>query len=71
LAKLAERAQAGQQQIAALQQENQQLRADIVRLLEWVQVAEGRAANAEAERDQLRTELDKLREQSGRYAGTS
>jgi outer membrane protein OmpA-like peptidoglycan-associated protein len=68
LTRLAERAQAGQQQIAALQQENQQLRADIARLDEQVHVAEGRAAKVEAERDQLRAELAKLREQTAAAA---
>jgi flagellar motor protein MotB len=62
LAKVAEQAKAGQQQINALQQENQQLRADLARVHEQLQVAEGRAANAEAERDQMRTGAAKAAE---------
>jgi outer membrane protein OmpA-like peptidoglycan-associated protein len=43
--------------LAKLAERNQQLRADLARLHEQVQVSEGRAANAEAERDQLRAQL--------------
>jgi hypothetical protein len=63
LAKVTARAESsGQQQLTALREENQQLRAEVARLHEQIQVSEGRAALAEAERDQLRGDLAKLRE---------
>jgi multiple sugar transport system substrate-binding protein len=64
LGKLAEQAAANQQELKSLQQENQQLTAAVAQLHEQIQLAEGRAANAEAERDQLRTELANVRQQA-------
>jgi flagellar motor protein MotB len=64
LTKMAEQAAANQQELKSLQQQNQQLTAAVTQLHEQIQVAEGRATNAEAERDQLRTEVANLRQQA-------